>query len=92
MKSSSLSRILAVLILSIPVAMLMAGRARRGLAAIDADPAGYAQHQRLYLHPMFFAQFIRAIVLLGLIVGLTELIALLLRRSILKAPSDDGAA
>ena len=72
MKASSLSRFLAVILLSIPLAWFYSGVALRNLNQIDTSPAAYLQHARSLQHPGFLYHFILLLPMLGAVVFVVE--------------------
>jgi hypothetical protein len=82
MKASSPSRLIAVVLLAIPVAWGMSRSSQRSLNQIATDPAGYLQHARSIQHIGFLYQFVVALILLGamafVVEGLAQLIGRLL--------------
>jgi hypothetical protein len=80
MKASSLSRFLAVVLLSIPLAWFYSGVALRNLNQINTSPAAYLQHAKLLQHTGFWYHFILILLLLGAVVFVVEGLAQLLSR------------
>ncbi|HEY3571570.1 MAG TPA: hypothetical protein VGP73_26830 [Thermoanaerobaculia bacterium] len=74
-----LSRFLAVVLLCIPLAWGMAGRAQRNLDEINAHPDAYLQHARSIQQPSFWPQLFVYLILLGVIVFAVEGVAYLIR-------------
>lgn len=80
MKASSPSRLIAVVLLAIPLAWEISRSARRNLDQIATDPAAYLQHARSIQHPGFWYQFVVALILLGAMAFIVEGLAQLIGR------------
>lgn len=80
MRASSLSRFLAVILVSIPAALFYSNVARRNLNQINASPAEYLQHARSLQHPSFWFQFFLVLFLVGAVVFVVEGLAQLFSR------------
>jgi hypothetical protein len=80
MKASSPSRLIAVVLLAIPVAWGLSRSSQRTLNQIATDPAGYLQHARSLQHIGFLYHFVVALILLGAIAFIVEGLAQLIGR------------
>ena len=89
MKASPVSRLLAVILIVIPIAWYMSHQAQRHLDQIRLDPAGYLQHQRSIQHPSFVYQFFGFFIILGGLTFIVEGLAQLIGRFL---PEKSGQA
>jgi hypothetical protein len=80
MKVSVAARLLAVVLLCIPLAWCTSDFAQRNLKQIKTDPAGYLQHTRSIQHPGFWYQLIVVFILIGGLVFFVEGLAYLIGR------------
>lgn len=78
MKTSTLSRLIAVVLVCLPLAWAISLSAQRNLDRIRTDPAVYLQHARSVQHPSFLYQFLLLLIFLGgltfVIEGLAQLV------------------
>ena len=80
MKVPAAARLLAVVLLSIPMAWCGSDMARRNLDQINSSPAEYLRHARSIQHPGFWYQLILVLILVGGLVFLVEGLAYLIGR------------
>jgi hypothetical protein len=91
MRTSFLSRFVAVVLICVPLAWFNAGHAQVTLDQISANPAEYLQHTKSLQHPSILYHFVLMLILLSAVVFVVEGLAQLLSRWLPEKKGGPGA-
>ena len=80
MTESLVRRLLAAVLLSVPVSFWLASIARRTLQEVATDPTGYITRKQALQHPSALGNYATSLVMLGMVVVAVELLVFLFAR------------
>ncbi len=92
MTGSLVRRLLAAVLLSVPVSFWLASIARRTLQEIATDPTAYIARKQALQHPTAMGNYATSLVMLGMVVVAVELLAFLFARVQLPSRAPAGSA